>query len=193
MKLIPSCVRPGAVLCAWVASVVLVGAALAQPPKPGGPGGGPSGPGAGPGGPGAGPGGPGAGPGGGGPGGGAAPTPNFILRFCNKTNDTPAIFITTASVVGQQFRAQGWTQVPQGQCVQAGSFQRPTVWWHGRAPSGTTWGDAKSGIDLCVNLNGGFDYTWDGSGRQCAQGESGVPFMKLDIQPHINTFDMNLN
>ena len=141
MKLIPSCVKPGAVLCAWVATVVLVGAALAQPPKPGGPGGGPSGPAAGPGGPGVGPGGP--GPGAGGPGGGAAPTPQFVLRMCNKTNDTPVIFITTASIVGQQFRAQGWTQVPQGQCVPVGSFQRPSVWWHGRAPSGTTWGDAK--------------------------------------------------
>ena len=187
MKLISSRVRPSTLLGACIASAVLVGAALAQPPKPGGGpagGGGPSGPGA--------PGGPGAGPGGGGPG-GATPTPTFVLRMCNKTSDVPIIFITTASLVGQQFRAQGWTQVPQGQCVAVGSFQRPTVWWHGRAPTGTTWGDAKSGIDLCVNLNGGFDYTWDGAGRSCGQGESGVPFMKLDIAPNVNTFDMTLN
>ena len=192
MKLISKHVRPGAVLCAWVASVVLVGAALAQPPKPGGAGGG-GGPGAGPGAPGPG----GAGPGGGGPGGGgpggAAPTPNFVLRMCNKTNDVPVIFVATASVVGQQFRAQGWTQVPAGQCVPVGSFQRPTVHWHARSPSGITWGDIKSGVDLCVNLNGGFDYSWDGSPRTCAQSESGVPFVKLDIQPNVNTFDMSLH
>ena len=187
MKLVPSRVSLSALLCALVASAMVVGGALAQPPKPGGaPGGGPgAGPGAGPGGPG------GPGPGPGGP--GAAPSPTFVLRMCNKTNDVPVIFITTASVVGQQFQARGWTQVPAGQCVPVGTFQRPSVWWHGRAPNGTTWGDAKSGIDLCVNLNGGFDYTWDGSGRQCAQGETSVPFMKLDIQPKVNTFDMNLN
>ena len=134
----------------------------------------------------------GGGPGGGGPG-GAAPTPNFVLRMCNKTNDVPVIFVATASVAGQQFRAQGWTQVPAGQCVPVGSFQRPTVHWHARSPSGVTWGDIKSGVDLCVNLNGGFDYSWDGSARTCAQSESGVPFVKLDIQPNVNTFDMNLN
>jgi uncharacterized membrane protein len=193
MNLISRHVRPGAVLCAWVASVVLVGAALAQPPKPGGAGGGGGAPSGGPGAPGPGGGGPGGGgPGGGGPG-GAAPTPNFVLRMCNKTKDVPVIFVATASVAGQQFRAQGWTQVPAGQCVPVGSFQRPTVHWHARSPSGVTWGDIKSGVDLCVNLNGGFDYSWDGSGRTCAQSESGVPFVKLDIQPNVNTFDMNLN
>ncbi|MBX9775766.1 MAG: DUF1036 domain-containing protein [Xanthobacteraceae bacterium] len=191
MKRMSHHVRPGTLLCACFASAVLIGGALAQPPKPGGAGGGGGGPGSGPG---AGPAAPGAGPGPGGGGGpGAAPSPTFNLRFCNKTNDTPVIFITTASAAGQQFRAQGWAQIPQGQCVSAGSFQRPSVWWHGRAPNGTTWGDAKSGIDLCVNLNAGFDYTWDGSARQCGQGENSVPFMKLDIQPHINNFDMNLN
>jgi hypothetical protein len=192
MTLIPN--RSLVLLCAGTLGVALVGSALAQPPKPGGtgPSTGPSAPGPGPG---AGPGGP--GPGGPGPGGGApgapTPSPTFVLRFCNKTNDTPVIFVTTASVVGQQFRAQGWTQVPKGQCVPAGSFQRPTAWWHGRAASGTTWGDPKSGIDLCVNLNGGFDYSWDGSSRSCAQGETAVPFMKLEVAPHVNTFDMNLN
>ncbi len=193
MKLISKHVRPTAVLGAFVASAVLVGAALAQPPKPGGAGGGGGAPSGGPGAPGPG----GAGPGGGGPGGGgpggAAPTPNFVLRMCNKTKDVPVIFVATASVAGQQFRAQGWTQVPAGQCVAVGSFQRPTVHWHARSPSGVTWGDIKSGVDLCVNLNGGFDYSWDGSARTCAQSESGVPFVKLDIQPNVNTFDMNLN
>ncbi len=187
MKLISKHVSPGAVLCASAASLILVGAALAQPPKPGGAGGGAPG-GAGPGAPGPG----GGGPGGGGPG-GAAPTPTFVLRMCNKTKDVPVIFVATVSVAGQQFRAQGWTQVPTGQCVQVGSFQRPTAWWHARSPSGVTWGNIKSGVALCVNLNGGFDYSWDGAGRSCAQSETGLPFVKLDIQPNVNTFDMNLN
>ena len=44
------------------------------------------------------------------------------------------------------------------------------------------WGDPKSGVDLCVNLNGGFDYTWDGAGAaRVRQGETGVPFMKIDV------------
>jgi uncharacterized membrane protein len=187
--------KTGRLLTACIATAVLAGVALAQPPKPGGAGGapgkGPGAPGAGPGGPGAGPGPGGPGPGSGGP--GASPSPTFTLRMCNKTNDIAVIYVATASVAGQQFRAQGWTQVPTGQCMPVGSFQRPTVWWHGRDPKGITWGDVKSGVDLCVNLNGGFDYAWDGSGRQCAQGEASVPFVKLDIAPHVNTFDMNLN
>jgi hypothetical protein len=113
--------------------------------------------------------------------------------MCNKTNDTKLIFVTTASVQGQQFRAQGWAQIPQGQCVPVGQFQRPTVWWHGRSPTGTVWSDPKSGVDLCVNLDGGFDYTWDGSARSCQQGETAVPFIKLDVQPNINQFDMTMN
>lgn len=194
MKLIPSRVSPSALLGAFVASAVLIGGALAQPPKPGGPGGGAPGPGpgAGPSGPGTGPGGPGAGPGGPGPGAGG-PSPTFILRFCNKSADTPVIFVSVASIVGQQFRAAGWLQVPQGQCVQAGSFQRPAVWWHARSPAGGIWGDVKSGVDLCVNLNGGFDYTWDGAGRQCGQGETHAPFIKIEIKPNVGTFDMTLN
>lgn len=197
MTFIQNQLRPLAWLCAVVVSAAMVGSAVAQPPKPGGGGAPSSGPSGGPGaGPGAGPS-TGPGPGGPGPGGGApgaaAPSPTFVLRFCNKTNDTPVIFVTTASVVGQQFRAQGWVQVPQGQCVPAGTFQRPSVWWHGRAAAGTTWGDPKSGIDLCVNLNGGFDYSWDGSARSCATGETGVSFMKLDVAPTVNSFDMNLN
>lgn len=180
----PSLLRAAAVLSAGFLSAALIGGALAQPPKPGGGGGPGAGPGAGPGGPGPGPGGP-SGP-------GAAPSPTFVLRMCNKTNDVPVIFVATASIVGQQFRAQGWTQVPSGQCVPVGTFQRPTVWWHGRAPSGTTWGE-KFDVDLCVNLNSGFDYTWGGSGRTCGQGETGAPFMKLEIAPNVNSFDMNLN
>jgi len=189
MKLIPSRVSPSALLGAFVASAVLIGGALAQPPKPGGPGGGAPGPG-----PGAGPSGPGTGPGPGGPGPGAGgPSPTFILRFCNKSADTPVIFVGVASISGQQFRAQGWLQVQQGQCLQAGSFQRPAVWWHARSPTGAIWGDVKSGVDLCVNLNGGFDYSWDGSGRQCGQGETHAPFIKIDIAPNVGTFDMTLN
>jgi hypothetical protein len=200
MKLISSQFRAGAWLCTCLASVVLVGAALAQPPRPGGsPGGGGGAPG-GPGGPGAGPGGPsapspgpaGPGPGGGSPGGGAA-SPTFVLNFCNKSNDNPVIFIAVAGAAGQQFRAQGWAQVPQGQCVQIGTFARPAVWAYGRSPKGEFWGDQKTGVDLCVNLNGGFDYTWDGSPRQCGQDEFAAPFFKIDVPATAPAFNMTLN
>jgi uncharacterized membrane protein len=206
----------GVALCATVLSVALIGAALAQPPKPGGAGGGgpaggpgggspggggpggggpggggPGGGGPGGGGPGGGPGGggPGGGPGGGGPGGGT-PSPTFTYRICNKANDGP-VFVATVSVVGQQFRARGWIQVPQGQCAALGPFQRPSVWWYARAASGATWG--KPVINLCVNLNGGFDYTWDGSSRTCGQGEAMVGFNKADIAPQYDSTGTNLN
>ena len=187
----------GASLCVTLLSVALVGAALAQPPKPGGGGGGPGGggPGGGPGGggPGGGPGG--GGPGGGGPGGGSpgggTPSPTFTYQICNKANDG-TVFVATVSVVGQQqFRAQGWTQVAQGQCVSLGPFQRPFVWWHARASNGAIWG-AKPDSELCVNLNGGFDYTWDGGARNCGQGETPVNFNKAEIEPKFNQAGTNL-
>jgi hypothetical protein len=112
--------------------------------------------------------------------------------MCNKTNDIQTIFVATVNIVGQQFRAAGWTQVQRGQCSPMGSFQRPTVWWHARDPRGAVWGE-KFDVDLCVNLNGGFEYTWNGQGRSCTQGETGVSFVKLEIAPTTNTFDMNLN
>lgn len=169
----------GVSLFACMLSAVLMGAATAQSPGPG-PGGGPGGPGGGPGGPGGGPGGP----------GGGTPSPTFTYNICNKANHGVA-FVATVSVAGQQFRAQGWTQVPPGQCVALGPFQRPNVWWHARSQSGAVWGN--SNVDLCVNLNGGFDFTWDGANRACGQGETGVGFDKLEIQPNLNSFTMNLN
>jgi hypothetical protein len=114
------------------------------------------------------------------------------LRFCNKTSDIQSIFVATASVAGQQFRAQGWSQVPLGQCVAVGTFQRPAVWFHARDPSGVSWAQ-KPDADLCINLNGGFDYSWGGSGRQCQQGETAAPFVKIDVPPNANTFTMTLN
>src|SRR5690242_8334281 len=101
-------------------SAALIGTSVAQPPKPGGGGGGPSGPapggGPGGGGPGPGPGGGGAGPGPGGPGGGGAPSPTFTFEMCNKANDG-VVYVAVASMAGQQFRVQGWAQIPQGQCT----------------------------------------------------------------------------
>ena len=190
MKLIPRRFIPAVLLSACVAGAALLGAALAQPPVPGGtPGKGAPGPGpGGPGGAGPGPGGPGGGPG---PGTGA-PSPTFVLRGCNKSNDVQLIFVAVVGIVGKQFRAQGWGQLPRGQCVNIGTFNRPTVWWHARDPSGTTWGQPPD-VDLCVNLNGGFDYSWGGSGRQCQQGETAVPFIKQEIVPTTNTFDLNMN
>ena len=164
-------------------SVGIINTAVAQ--GLGGPGLGSGSPGGG--GPGPGPGGPGGGPGGGGP---AAPSPTFTYTFCNKAN-SGVVFIATVSAVGQQFRAQGWTQVPPGQCGTVGPFQRPSVWWYARAANGANWGNRDA--DICVNLNSGFDYTWDGGGRSCQQGESPIAFEKTDIQPQYNTTTMNLN
>jgi uncharacterized membrane protein len=186
--------RLGAWLCACVASVALVGAALAQPPKPGGPGGG--GPGAGGPGPGPGGGGPGPGPGGpGGPGGpSGAPSPTFTMRVCNKANDIDVMYVAIVSVVGQQFRAQGWGQVPRGQCTNIGTFARPTIWWHVRASNGVAWQNKNERVELCVNLNGGFDYTWGGENKPCSQqGEMGVPFYKVDIPSNFPTYDLVLD
>jgi Protein of unknown function (DUF1036) len=192
-------------LCATVLSVALIGASLAQPPKPGGGGGGPSGPsgapapgggGPGPGGGGPGPGGGGPGPGGGGPGpggggpGGGTPSPTFVFEMCNKANDG-VVYVAVAGATGQQFRAQGWAQIPQGQCARVGTCQRPKVWFHARATNGVTWGKAE--VDLCVNLNGGFDYTWDGSPRTCGQGEMSVPFASREVPPQSNSYTLDLN
>jgi uncharacterized membrane protein len=164
-------------LFACALSALLIGVATAQSPGPGtGPGGGPGG-------------GPGPGPGGGG-GSGGAPSPTFTYNVCNKASRGVA-FVTTVSLVGKQFRAQGWTQVAQGQCVALGPFQRPSVWWHARTQSGAFWGN--NDVDLCVNLNGGFDYTWDGSSRTCGQGETAVGFDKVEIKPQFNATTMNLN
>jgi uncharacterized membrane protein len=203
MTLIPG--RPlFSLLFAGVASAALVAAALAQPPKPGGGGGGGKGPnqnespgggggpgGGGPGGGGPGGGGPGGGgPGGGGPGGGQSPT--FGLRFCNKTQDIKVIYVATVGAVGKEFQARGWWQIPLGQCVIVGQYQRPSVWFHAREPGGTTW-NSNPDVDVCLNLSSGFEYTWSGSGRQCQQGETAMPFVKIEVAPKYNGFTMTVN
>jgi uncharacterized membrane protein len=161
-----------------IAGAALVGAALSQPP-----GGGPPGSGGG--------GGPGGGGPGGGPGGGGKTSPTVNYQVCNKTNDVPIIFVTTVSIVGgKQFRAQGWTQVPKGQCVSTGMHERPAVWWHARAQNGMFWGEGQ--VDICINLNSAFNYTWDGGNRQCAPGETVQGLMKLDFRPDETTVTMNL-
>jgi hypothetical protein len=113
--------------------------------------------------------------------------------MCNNTKDVKVIFVATASVIGSQFRAQGWTQVPQGQCAITGTFQRaPQIWWHARDPSGIIWG-TKPEAELCVNLNGGFEYTWDGQPRQCQQGMTGAPFVKQEVPSTSNAVNVGLN
>jgi Protein of unknown function (DUF1036) len=199
--LYPDCWRIGAWVGTCLITAALLSAAVAQPPKPGGSGGGApsapvpdaSPPGAAPGGAGPGPGPGGAGPGAGPGGPGATPSPTFTLRMCNKSEKAQVIFVATISMVGQdQFRAQGWTQVPQGQCVPVGSHQRPAVWYHGRAPDGTFWA-SKPDAHICVNLNGGFDYSFAGGQKNCGQDQVPVPFMRIVIEPKFNNFTMNMN
>ena len=69
---------------------------------------------------------------------------------------------------------------------------RPGGWFHARDPKGVNWNQDPD-ANLCVNLNSSFDYTWDGSGRQCTQVETPVPFVKIEIKPESNTFTMTLN
>ena len=180
MTRIPGRFIPPSLFCACVAGVALMGAALSQPgpgpaPGPGGPG--PS---------------PGPGPGGGGPGPGpGGPSPTVTFRLCNQTKNTPLIFVSTVTIVGKQFRAQGWTQVTQGQCAILTGVERPKLWWYGRAPSGTYWGE-PSAVDICVNFNAGFDYTWPGSGRSCLQGETLVGFKENELPANANENTQNL-
>jgi uncharacterized membrane protein len=112
--------------------------------------------------------------------------------MCNKTNDIPTIFVAAAGQVGQQYQARGWFQVGQGQCVAVGNFVRPSGWFHARDPKGVTW-NQNPDANLCVSLSSGFNYTWDGSGRQCSGGETPVPFVKIEIKPNANIFTMTLN
>jgi hypothetical protein len=100
--------------------------------------------------------------------------------------------VATVSVVGQQFRAQGWAQVQRGQCVQVGIYQRPAVWFHARSPQGTHWVERPE-VDVCVNLNGGFDYSWPGDNRPCTQEETGAPFEKIEVGPQFNRFTLTMN
>ena len=115
------------------------------------------------------------------------------MRVCNKANDIDIMYVAIVTVVGQQFRAQGWAQVPRGQCGNIGTFTRPTIWWHVRASNGVNWQNKNERVELCVNLNGGFDYTWGGENRPCAQGETGVPFYKVDIPANMPNYDLNLD
>jgi hypothetical protein len=112
--------------------------------------------------------------------------------FCNKSSNAPTAFIAVASIVGQQFRAQGWSQIKQGECHPVGSFQRPRVWFHAQSPNGISW-NSNADVDLCVNLNAGFDYTWAGTSRSCGAGETAVPFVKIEMPAKANRFTMTLN
>jgi uncharacterized membrane protein len=186
MKFVPSIL-----LAACVAGAAIVGSALAQPggggPGGGGPGGGGPG-GGGPGGGGPGGGGPGGGPGG--PGGGR-PTPNFTFMICNKSS-SPEIFVAVVSLAGQNFRAQGWWKVPKGnQCTKIGDFQRPGLFVHAADAQGNTWGEAD--VQVCVNLANGFDYNWDGSKRNCRQGEEPAGFKKIEIDAKYPGFTWTLS
>ena len=175
MNLISSRSIPWLLLCTLVAGAVPEGTALSQPGAPG-------------------PGAPAPGPGGGGPGGPGpgGPSPTFALRFCNRTKDVPVVYVAIISTVGQQFRVQGWTQIPQGQCVSVGTFPRPAVWWHARTAK-ESWSAKTQAADLCVDLNAAFDYLAPGTGRACTTNETLVPFYQYEADPKGNAFDLALD
>src|SRR5438128_569920 len=98
--------------------MAFAGPAQAQPGPPGGPGG---------------PGAP------GGPGGPGAPqvSPTFAFSVCNKGGVGDA-YVSVLYGTGAGYRVQGWWKVPQGQCSNIGSFNRPAVYLFGMAGS-YTW------------------------------------------------------
>jgi hypothetical protein len=160
-------------LAACLVGVTVVGPAVGQPG-----GGGPGGPGPG-----------GAGPGGAGPGGGR-PSPNFVFNICNQS-DSPEIYIAVVSLAGQRFRAQGWWKVPRGsQCTKIGDFQRPGLFVHAADTQGNVWGQGD--LQICANLNGSFDYTWDGAKRNCNQNEEVIGFVKIELEPKYPGFSWTL-
>jgi hypothetical protein len=113
------------------------------------------------------------------------------LRICHKANKAADVaFIATVGIVGDQFRAMGWTQVRRGQCAVVGQFERPKAWWHARSQRGDTWGRAS--VQICVNLRDQFEYTWQGSGRDCQQGETLVGFKEETHAPNQNVNVQNL-
>lgn len=188
MKPMSSRFKPSALILAAIVGAAAVGAAIAQPPGPGG-GFGPKDGGA----PGPGPGDPGPGPGGPGGPGGAPPSDTFVFRVCNRTNDIPNIFVATVGIVTpQEFRANGWARIGQGQCTD-GTFGRPRLWVHARAGSITWTKGLGPLVPLCVNLNAGFNYVWNGQSRNCPQGEVAVNFVELEVAPNATTRTLDLN
>jgi len=163
--------------------MAFAGPAQAQPGPPGVPGG-PGAPG-GPGGPGA-PGGP------GGPGapGGPQVSPTFAFSVCNKGGVGDA-YVSVLYGTGAGYRVQGWWKVPQGQCSNIGSFNRPAVYLFGMAGS-YTW--SKQDSTQCVNMTAGFDYTMDGrTPHQCSAGEELRGFVKIDVEPRFGSMEFSLN
>ena len=192
MKFIPGRFRAGAWLCACVASAALVGAALAQPPKPGGAGGG---------------GGPGArrsGPGGGGP--VAAPAvraPVAAVPARQRRRRSRCAFATrqttSRSYLSRRCPSQDNNSAPRAGrkcrlasvCRSVSSSVPPCSGMGG--PGGNGLGRPQSKPGSVRQPGSGFDFTWDGSARSCQQGETAVPFMKIEVQPNVGTFDMTLN
>jgi uncharacterized membrane protein len=139
-----------------------------------------------------GPGAPGGGPGGPGPGGGGTAPPTFSFSVCNASSYAK-IFVAVVSRTQQGgFRAQGWWIAPRGgACTKIGDFLRPDIWVHANDGEGGGWGEAS--VDVCIDLNKSFDFTWDGKARDCKPDETAVGFVPLKVDGSAPGFNWKLN
>jgi hypothetical protein len=117
---------------------------------------------------------------------GKAP-PTFELYGCNET-EYPNVYLAVVTIAGNQLQAKGWTSLPKTKCekfsdaVKIGVFGRPSYWWHATTGEVTWRNDKVAKVQICVNMNDNFDYTWDGKARDCKAGEQPAPFYEYKVE-----------
>jgi Protein of unknown function (DUF1036) len=115
------------------------------------------------------------------------PTPTFDVYLCNQTKKG-SIYVATIGIQGDKLQAKGWVNLEPKECksgneyTKIGTFGRPNFWWLATDGDGT-WGspDAKK-VQVCVNLNDNFDFTWDGKARDCKAGEQLADFNEEKVE-----------
>jgi hypothetical protein len=125
------------------------------------------------------------------------PSPTFELWACNKSQ-FPEIHFAYVTISGDKLQAKGWSKLPQSKCekfadaVKIGSFQRPAFWWH--ATTGDAYWENKTAkqVQICVNLNDHFEYTWDGKNRECGTGETPLVFYEMRVPDNERAFPVVL-
>jgi len=109
------------------------------------------------------------------------PPPTYGVYMCNQTS-RGSIYVGTVSIQGDKLQAKGWVTLEKKECkngadyTMIGTFGRPNFWWLATDGDGTWGSDDAKKIQVCVNLNENFDYTWDGKARECKAGEQLADF-----------------
>jgi hypothetical protein len=128
---------------------------------------------------------------------GKAP-PTFDFYACNKS-DSATIYLAVVTIAGNQLQAKGWTSLPKSKCeaapdaVKVGVFGRPSLWWYASDGDGTWGSDKNPRVQICVNLNDNFEYSWDGKARECKAGEQPVLFNELKVEDNKRVVPLILN